>query len=131
MTIARGKKPLFLEFSKAHSKDDEIAESSGLPISLMERRKRNLSVYCSHDYFEFICIVECVYLANLLLKMMMAYANGDIIAHIKTSIIGNQAVRDSFVALLGNQFDACQRSELIAYILERYAIMRGTFLFVI
>jgi hypothetical protein len=102
LTIARDKKPLFLEFSKAHSKEDEIAQSSELLISLMGRRKRNSSVYCSCDFFEFICIVECVYLSNLSLKMMMAYADGDIIAHIETSIIGNQAVRDSFVALLGN-----------------------------
>ena len=44
---------------------------------------------------------------------------------------GNQAARDSFAALSGNQFDECQCQELMAYILERYANMRGTFLFVI
>ena len=38
----------------------------------------------------------------------MAYADGDIIAQIKMSIIGNQAARDSFAALSGNQFDECQ-----------------------
>jgi hypothetical protein len=37
----------------------------------------------------------------------MAYADDDVVAQIKTSIIGNQAVRDSFATLLGNQFDAC------------------------
>jgi hypothetical protein len=107
LTIARDKRLLFLEFSKAHSINEDIAQSSGLPVSLVVRRKRNSSVFCSRDYFEFICIVESVYLANLLLKMMMAYADSDIIAHIKMSIIGNQAVRDRFAAMLGNQFDAC------------------------
>jgi hypothetical protein len=102
LTIARDKRPLFLEFSKAHSIDADIVKSSGLPLSLMERRKCSLSVFCSCDYFEFICLVESVYLANKLLKMIMAYADGDIIARIKTSIIGNQAVRDRFAALLGN-----------------------------
>ncbi len=62
----------------------------------------------------------------------MAYADGDIIAQINMSIIGNQAARDSFAAALsGNQFDECQCQELMAYILERYANMRGPFLFVI
>jgi hypothetical protein len=59
--------------------------------------------------------------------MMMAYTDGDIIARIKTSIIVNQAVRDRFAALLDNQFYACKCSELMAYILEQYANMRGTF----
>jgi hypothetical protein len=38
------------------------------------------SVYCSHDYFEFICFIESVFLANLLLKMMLTYVDGDIIS---------------------------------------------------
>ena len=63
--------------------------------------------------------------------MMKAYADGDIIAQNKKSIIGNQAARDSFAALSGNQCDECQCQELMAYILERYANMRGPFLFVI
>ncbi len=118
---------MFLEFSMAHSIDEDIARSSGLPTSLVERRKRNSSVYCSRDYFKFICFVESVYLANLTLKMMMAYADGDIIARIKTSIIGNQAAKNRFAALLGNQFDECKCQELMGYILERYANMRGAF----
>jgi hypothetical protein len=108
LTVARDKRPLFLEFSMTHSIDEDIARSSGLPTSLVERRKRNSSVYCSHDYFEFICFVESVYLANLTLKMMMEYTDGDIIARIKISIIGNQAAKDRFAALLGNQFDECK-----------------------
>ena len=129
LTVARDKRPLFLELSNAHSIDEDMAKSWRLPTSLVERRKRNLSVYCSHDYFEFICFVESVYLANLPLQEMMAYADGDIIAQIKTSIIVNQAARDIFAALSGNQFDECECQELMAYILERYANMRGTFLF--
>lgn len=111
----------------ANSIDEDTAKSSGLPTSLVEKRKRKSSVYSSRDYFEFICFVESVYLANLSLKMMMAYADGDIIASIKTSIISNQTARDMFAALSGNLFDANECSELMAYILERYANMRGTF----
>jgi hypothetical protein len=127
LTVARDKRQLFLEFSMAHSIDEDIARSSGLPTSLVERRKRNSSVYCSHDYFEFICSFESVYLANLTLKMIMAYADGDIIARIKMSIIGNQVAKDRFAALLGNQFDECKCHKLMGYILEQYANMRGNF----
>ena len=54
----------------------------------------------------------------------MAYADGDIIAQIKMSIIKNQTSKDQYA---GNQFDACQCQQLMAYILERYANMRGIF----
>ncbi len=131
LMIERDKRPLFLEFSNTHSIDEDMAQSLGLLTSLVERRKHNSSAYCSRDYFKFMCFVESVYLANVSLKMIMAYADGDIIAQIKTSIIGNQTARDSFAALSGNQFDECQCQEFMAYILERYANMMGTFLFVI
>jgi hypothetical protein len=36
-------------------------------------------------------------------------------------------VRDSFAALLGNHFDACRCSKLIAYTFEWYANMRESF----
>ncbi len=68
LTIAMDKRPLFFEFSSAHSIDEDMARSLGLPMSLVDRRKRKSSVYCSRDYFEFICFVESVYLANLSLK---------------------------------------------------------------
>jgi hypothetical protein len=51
-----------------------------LPTSLVERRKRRASVYCSRGYFDFVCFIESTYLANLMLKMMMAYNDGDIIS---------------------------------------------------
>jgi hypothetical protein len=28
-----------------------------LPTSLVEKRKRRASVYCSHEYFGFICLI--------------------------------------------------------------------------
>ncbi len=127
LTVARDKRPLFLEFSMTHSIDEDTARSSGLPASLVEWRKRDSPVYCSRDYFKFICFIESFYLANLTLTMMMAYADGDIIARIKMSNIGNQAAKDRFAVLLDNLFDECKCQELMGYILEQYANMRGTF----
>jgi hypothetical protein len=86
LTMARDKGPLFLKFSKAHYIDEDMAQSLGLPSSLGDRRKHSPSVYCSRDYFEFMCFNDSLYLANLLMKMMMAYADGDIIAQINMSM---------------------------------------------
>jgi hypothetical protein len=81
LTIAKDKRPVFHQFADVHSIDKDSSKSMSLPTSLIDRWKHNLlSVYCSHDYFVFICFVKSVYLANLSLKMMMAYADGDIIA---------------------------------------------------
>ncbi len=53
----------------------------------------------------------------------MAYADGDIIAQIKQSILENKRVKEVFWSLSG--WDECQY--LMDYILGRYANMRGTF----
>ena len=60
--------------------DGCAAKSMHLPTFLVERKKRTASVYCSHEYFDFVCFVESTYIANLKLKMMMAYNDGDIIS---------------------------------------------------
>ena len=70
---------LFFRFAAAQIINGCAAESMDLPTSLGERTKRRASVYCSHKYFDFVCFVESIYLANLKLKMMMAYNDGDII----------------------------------------------------
>jgi hypothetical protein len=59
--------------------------------------------------------------------MMLAYVDGDIISQIKISILGNERAMERFAAMSGVDFDTCQCQQLMAYILERYANMRGTF----
>ncbi len=46
-------------------------------------------MYCTQQYFDFICFVESVYLANLSLEMMVAYNDGNIISVIKSSILSS------------------------------------------
>ena len=82
-SIAADKRPLFFRFAAALTIDGRAAKSMDLPTSLVERRKRRVSVYCSRMYFDFVCFVESTYLANLTLKMMMAYNDGDSISKIK------------------------------------------------
>jgi hypothetical protein len=111
LMIAKGKRPLYHQFAGVHSIDEDSAKS----MSLLTSR--------SHNYFVFICFIESVYLANLFLKMMMAYTDGDIISQIKQSILANERAKEIFTSLSG--LDKCQY--LMDYILERYANMRGTF----
>jgi hypothetical protein len=127
LTVNRDKRLLFFGFSESQSIDKDVAKSMDLPTSLVDRRKRKSSVYCLHAYFEFICFVESVFLANLLLKMMLAYIGGDIMSQIKISILGNERAMERFTEMSGINFDTCQCQQLMAYILERYANMRGTF----
>jgi hypothetical protein len=127
LTVARDKRLLFFGFSESQSINEDMAKSMDLPTSLVDRRKHKSSVYCSRDYFEFICFVESVFFANLSLKMMLAYVDGDIISQIKISILGNERAKERFAMLLGVDFDTFQCQQLMVYILERYTNMRGTF----
>jgi hypothetical protein len=92
----------------------------------VERRKRRASVYCSREYFDFVCFVESTYLANPTLKMMMAYNDGDIISKIKFGILLHDDSRDRFSCLSGSDNKDDNRL-LLAYIMERYANMWGTY----
>ena len=128
-TICEVKRPLFYRFASAHTINEIAAQHLQLPISLVEKRKtkRGASVCCTLEYFEYICFVETVYLANLSLKMMLAYNNGDIVVEIKNSILSNSYAREKFTALVDCDVDRSDCLELMTYILDRYANMRGTF----
>ena len=125
-SIAAGKRPLFFRFAAVHTIDGCAAKCMDLPTSLVERRKRRASIYCSREYFDFVCFVESTYLANLTLKMMMAYNDGDTISKIKFGILSHDELRDGFSCVSGsdNEDDNCL---LLAYIMERYANMRGSY----
>ncbi len=64
--------------------------------------------------------------ANLTLKMMLAYNDGDIVATIKLGILLHDDTRDRFSCLLGsdNKYD---NQQLLVYIMERYVNMQGTY----
>jgi hypothetical protein len=79
LTDARDKRPVYYRFAAAQSINASAAKCIGLPTSLVDRRQRGSSMYCTQQYFDFIRFVESVYLANLLLEMMVAYNDGNII----------------------------------------------------
>ena len=57
-------RPLFQEFAQSQSINADKAKDLGLPTSLVDIWKRSVSRYCTLEYFEFICFVESVFLAN-------------------------------------------------------------------
>ena len=49
-------------------------------VSHGEEETEGIGLLLTHKYFDFVCFVETTFLANLKLKMMMAYNDGDIIS---------------------------------------------------
>jgi hypothetical protein len=85
-------------------------------------------MYCTKKKFDFICFVESIYLANLSLEMMMAYNNGTIISVIKSSILSSNLALEKFAALLaGDAVDNNERQQLMAYVMDWHANMRGIY----
>jgi hypothetical protein len=122
LTIAIVKRPLCFMFAAMHTIDEQSAKALNLPTSLVEKRKRRALVYCTSKYFDFICLVESIYLANLALKMMLAYNNDNIVTAIKTSILLHKAMMDSFSCLSSSKNDDDNKL-LLMYIIERYSHM--------
>ena len=127
LTVAADKRQLYFRFAACHTINVKSAKDANLPVSLVEKRNKRASVYCSREYFEFILIVESVFLANLSLKMMLAYNHGDIVAKIKSSIVAHGDTMDIFFCLTESKEDVNDNKLLLAYIVERYTNMRGTY----
>ena len=87
LTKGIANRPLFQNFAQSQSINANEAKALGLPTVLVDMRQRGASRYCRPEYFQFICFVESVYLANLSLEMMLAHPAGDIIAQIKCNTL--------------------------------------------
>jgi len=105
-----------------------LAKSIDLPIDLVDKRQHGSLMYCTQQCFDFICFAESIYLANLTLEMMMAYNDGTINSVIKSSILSSNLAMEKNDALLsGIAVDDNQCQQLMAYVIDWYANMRGTY----
>jgi hypothetical protein len=93
-TIAADNRPVYFTFPASRIIEEREAKRMNLPSSLVERRKQRASVYCTREYFDFLCCIESIVLANLTLKMMLAYSDGDIVTRIKTSILSHNEMSE-------------------------------------
>ena len=76
-------------------------------ISRRKKEMQGIGLLHTGVFLLHICVIESVYLANLTLKMMLAYNNGDIVAKIKLGILSYNDTRNRFSCLSGsdNEFD--------------------------
>ena len=130
--VAKAEKQLLFYFDAHNSLNAEFAKTASLPTSLVERRKkkRGAKMYCTQQFYDFMCFLESIYLNNLNLEMMMAHANGDLIHEIKEKILVSEAVTSKFSLLcdFGEEaVDGKKAKRLIEYISKKYANMRGTY----
>lgn len=118
--VAASKRRKYTMFSFCHRLELDKEKSVTLPTLLVEQRKRrSAKVFCSKDFFDFICYVETVYLSNLTLKMMQAYSNGDILQKIKTALMTNSVAIDKFKALCNNDvLELDEIVEIMKYMME-------------
>ncbi len=82
LTFPNVKRLLHFIFAALHAIAEQSAKVINLPTSLVERRKWRVLVYFTREYFDFICLVESINFANLTLKMMLAYNDGNIVTMI-------------------------------------------------
>lgn len=129
LTIAKSQRQIYFDFVKENTLDVDSAKEQGLPTSVVERRKRMSKMFCTKGYFEFICFLESIFLANLTLEMMLAYADGDLVYEIKQQTLQNEGAMSKFAALCNNDdsFSDDDLGKIMNYVIQRYTNMRGTY----
>eukprot|EP00984_Skeletonema_dohrnii_P003909 scaffold1342_cov115-Skeletonema_dohrnii-CCMP3373.AAC.3 len=148
LTVAKAEREKYFRFAFLHKCNFDYAKENDLPYSIVKLREKKNLFYVSKKYFDFICLIESVYVKNLSMKMMMAYCSGDLVKVIHGAIMRSDTVRQRFFALFkdtrpaGNQREEqneleeegdpdenedrnTDRLEILGFILARYIRMRG------
>ena len=129
-SIKESKKDVYRVFADAHMLTKEDAIEAKLPTSMVEQQETHVAngfCRCSKAYFDFMKVVESVFLQNLTLAMMVAHDKGDLIIAIGDAILGSDGIRSKFDDLAeeaGIESDA-QRKELFEYVINLFTGMRG------
>jgi hypothetical protein len=119
-------KGLMIEFSMRHLLKASEAIAEGLPTSVVDRREKKTLPRSSKAFFQFLCQVECVYISNLTIGMMVAYTAGDLLGAIHSAIMNDEGVQTQFhLLLLGLKFEDTDVSIFLEYVLRKYKRMRG------
>ena len=101
-----------------------------MPVSLVLKRNNQSLLFCSSEYFKFICFVESVYLDKLTLEILVGHHEGNIIQIIKSFILGSDIVLKKINGLYSNDENVYLTKEtvlILKYIMDRYANIRGTY----
>jgi len=130
LTIAKDKRAIYQTFAERHSIGEKEAKDQDLPVSLVLKRTNRSLLFCSPEYFKFICFVESVYLDNLTLEMLVGHPEGNIIQVIKSFVLGSDIALKQINDLCSDDENSCSIEDnmlILKYIMDRYANMRGTY----
>ncbi len=102
------------------------SKAAKLPSSLVEMRQKKKLFFATRQFFDFVKLLESTYVKNLTLKMMMAYADGDLVKTINDALLASELIRNKFDGLFGNEDgEAGERYKVLEYLLELYVHMQG------
>ncbi len=62
-----GQEALVVRFAALNTIYESEVNTMNLPTLLVEWRKHRALVFCAREYFDFVCLVESIFLANLTL----------------------------------------------------------------
>ena len=114
-------------FAKRLKLTSQSANDSKLPCELVEMRQKKSLYFPNKQYFQFIRLVESIYVHNLTVSLMMAYVDGDLMQAIDAKIRSCDEVLTKFSNLFpaGDTASEADRIDIMNYVLERYIKMRG------
>lgn len=117
----------YQQFATSHNTTIDTAKQASLPYELVELRQKKILFYASEAYFNFIRLVESIYIKNLTMSMMLAYADGDLVKAIDAKIKSSDRVQAVFFSLFSsdNVLGESDKLDIMHYVLERYLKMRG------
>ena len=116
-------------FVQRNSTTKEDAEKEKLPINLVKKRtQRAAKMYALEADYNFICSVKSVYLTNLNIEMIKTDVDSNIMDAILGGIMKNKYLESKFNSLCADDVITKDQQQIMKYLMERYANMRGTFL---
>lgn len=126
--LSTGEREKYVIFVQRNNTTKEDAGKEKLPINLAEKRTRRAAkMYASKSYYNFICSVESIYLTNLNIQMIRAYADSEIMDVILVGIMKNKHLESKFRSLCVDDVGTKEQQQIMKYLMERYANVRGTF----
>jgi hypothetical protein len=122
-------KQLAGEFAARHTLTKGQAMELGLPTKVVDRKEIKSLVRPSKEFFEFICRLESIYIANVTVDMMQLYSAGDLLGAIFQAIFVNEETMIGFCCLLGDlEVDDGAVRKFLRYIMTKFQRMRGRWL---
>ena len=128
-SISVAERAPFFRFAERHLISKDEAKEAGLPTGLVDRRDQQIGGFhrMSKECFAFIKMIESVFVKNLSLPMMLAYAEGDLVLVIGKAILENDQIKAEFGDLAESaDIDSDdERYAVFVFVMNIYITMRG------